>query len=59
MVWFSKHLCGNATDLTLRCAKNYILNSKNENSINKNPIESIVIATCCHNRCTWTDFVGL
>ncbi|XP_064549757.1 tRNA:m(4)X modification enzyme TRM13 homolog [Drosophila montana] len=47
-VALSKHLCGAATDLTLRCVlgdeactTNYIL-----------------IALCCHHRCSWRSYVG-
>lgn len=46
----SKHLCGAATDLTLRC----ILNGGNRNC----PTSGFIIALCCHHRCNWRDFCG-
>lgn len=49
-VGLSKHLCGSATDLTLRC----ILNGSNSVC----PTRGFVIALCCHHRCNWRDFMG-
>ncbi|KAI8907456.1 methyltransferase TRM13-domain-containing protein [Powellomyces hirtus] len=49
IVAVSKHLCGAATDLTLRCIANYQTNAAtNENT---GSIEGIVIALCCHHIC--------
>lgn len=50
VVIISKHLCGGATDLALRCAVNGQNQSKN--------IQAIVIALCCHHRLMWNDYVG-
>lgn len=47
---FSKHLCGCATDLTLRCLKNCTNKSAKLNHI--------LIALCCHHKCTWKAYVG-
>eukprot|EP01126_Amoeba_proteus_P057592 TRINITY_DN7339_c0_g1_i2.p1 TRINITY_DN7339_c0_g1~~TRINITY_DN7339_c0_g1_i2.p1 ORF type:complete len:419 (+),score=79.64 TRINITY_DN7339_c0_g1_i2:548-1804(+) len=44
-VIFSKHLCGMATDLSLRCATKY-------------SVDSILIALCCHHRCRWKSVVN-
>lgn len=44
----SKHLCGGATDLTLRC----IVQAKERHT------DFIMIALCCHHRCDWLTFVG-
>ncbi|KAM7360964.1 tRNA:m(4)X modification enzyme TRM13 homolog isoform 2-T3 [Cochliomyia hominivorax] len=44
----SKHLCGGATDLTLRC----ITQAKERLT------DLIMIAVCCHHRCDWRSFVG-
>lgn len=49
LIGLSKHLCGAATDLTLRC----IL--KNE-CVPKT--DGVFIALCCHHRCEWQSFVG-
>lgn len=50
IVAVGKHLCGGATDVTLRC----LLNG---NQIRK-CVKGIVIAMCCHHQCTWRPFVG-
>ncbi|ALC46810.1 CG18048, partial [Drosophila busckii] len=47
-VAISKHLCGAATDLTLRCALNDAACSA----------DYILIALCCHHRCSWRSYVG-
>ncbi|XP_073820288.1 tRNA:m(4)X modification enzyme TRM13 homolog [Musca autumnalis] len=46
----SKHLCGGATDLTLRC----IVQAAAEKCLT----DLIMIAVCCHHRCDWSSFVG-
>lgn len=49
-VGVSKHLCGAATDLTLRCmaqGNQYEVKTK-----------SFLICLCCHHRCSWNTFVG-
>lgn len=46
----SKHLCGAATDLTLRCmvqGNRHAVKTKN-----------FIICVCCHHRCSWNTFVG-
>lgn len=45
---FSKHLCGAATDLTVRCLEHYHSHAK----------DSLLIALCCHHRCTWRSYIG-
>lgn len=49
MCSFSKHLCGAATDLTIRCLKNHLLQNRHD---------SILIALCCHHRCAWQSYIG-
>lgn len=44
----SKHLCGGATDLTLRCIT----------QVSERLTDLIMIAVCCHHRCDWRSFVG-
>ena len=53
VVGVSKHLCGAATDLTLRCLETF---SASGNA--KGKIETILIALCCHHRCDWNIYVG-
>jgi tRNA:m4X modification enzyme len=50
IVIISKHLCGSATDLALRCAA--------DGQKNTNKVRAIVIALCCHHRLMWNDYVG-
>lgn len=45
----SKHLCGAATDLALTC----LANAKGHVRIS-----GVLIALCCHHRCSWGCFVG-
>jgi len=50
IVGVSKHLCGAATDLTLRC-----MVQGNEQNLKST---GFLICVCCHHRCTWSTFVG-
>ncbi|KAI8985913.1 methyltransferase TRM13-domain-containing protein [Pilobolus umbonatus] len=51
VVALSKHLCGCATDITLKCLMNYV---DYENTLDhKNPINGIIIALCCHQLCRY------
>lgn len=43
-----KHLCGGATDLTLRATMESGLSS----------VAGVGIATCCHHACTWEAYTG-
>lgn len=51
VVGVSKHLCGAATDLAIRCMMG---GGGSASSLTK----GFVIALCCHHRCEWTPFVG-
>ncbi|XP_039948813.1 tRNA:m(4)X modification enzyme TRM13 homolog [Bactrocera tryoni] len=51
----SKHLCGAATDLTLRCITQPATGDSNNKTPNTN---YILIALCCHHRCDWQAYVG-
>ncbi|KAL3267138.1 hypothetical protein HHI36_011278 [Cryptolaemus montrouzieri] len=50
IVGVTKHLCGAATDLTLRCLTNL--------SKNKHKLIGFIMTFCCHHRCTWSSFIG-
>lgn len=50
LVIISKHLCGGATDLALRCAV--------EGQRDTGKVRAILIALCCHHRLMWNDYVG-
>lgn len=47
LVALSKHLCGCATDLALRCLANSGL-----------PVNGVCIACCCHHRLDWNSYVA-
>ncbi|XP_018569044.1 tRNA:m(4)X modification enzyme TRM13 homolog isoform X2 [Anoplophora glabripennis] len=50
IVGVTKHLCGDATDLAVRCLANIIEN--------KQKLQGVVLTFCCHHRCRWTPYVG-
>lgn len=70
VVAISKHLCGPATDLSLRCclsdedtpllrnSKETIPNQKDAQSQVKPVVDGIAIATCCHHLCQWKSYVN-
>ena len=64
VIAISKHLCGAATDLAINSLVNFVENSvpstENTDQIinNKTPLLGIMIALCCHHRCSWNTFVG-
>lgn len=50
---YGKHLCGSATDFTLRCCANFAKSGqKGAGSV------GYAIATCCHHLCSWDQYVG-
>ncbi|KAI9305134.1 methyltransferase TRM13-domain-containing protein [Cunninghamella echinulata] len=51
VVCLSKHLCGSATDITLKCLMNYVEQEKLNG--NSRPISGIIIALCCHQICRY------
>ncbi|XP_022258506.1 tRNA:m(4)X modification enzyme TRM13 homolog [Limulus polyphemus] len=56
IVGLSKHLCGAATDLSLRCLVENCCDQNNGNL--KQCVEGLVLAPCCHHRCSWQSYVG-
>lgn len=46
----SKHLCGGATDLALRC-----MIRGNQSGVKTS---NFIICVCCHHQCSWNTFVG-
>nr|CAH7724761.1 unnamed protein product [Callosobruchus chinensis] len=48
IVGVTKHLCGVATDLALRCLSN----------ATQNKVAGGVFTFCCHHRCCWTPYTG-
>ncbi|KAG1678335.1 tRNA:m(4)X modification enzyme TRM13 [Nymphon striatum] len=49
IIVIGKHLCGSATDLALKSVTNIC---------DKTLVKGLVIALCCHHRCTWDSYVG-
>ena len=65
VVAISKHLCGAATDLTLRCIIQTLLQNPSGVSQECSSTQcstyclcGVVIALCCHHRCSWPQLVG-
>ncbi|XP_050308508.1 tRNA:m(4)X modification enzyme TRM13 homolog [Anthonomus grandis grandis] len=50
IIGITKHLCGEATDLAIRCLAN--------SESNKKKIGGAVFTFCCHHRCRWTPYTG-
>ncbi|GLU16686.1 hypothetical protein SLE2022_331060 [Rubroshorea leprosula] len=51
-----KHLCGPATDLTLRCC---LATSNNAEQYSSNLcLRGLAIATCCHHLCQWKHYIN-
>lgn len=59
VVLVSKHLCGGATDLALRAVQ---VATKPDEASRDGPhaldVRGVAIATCCHHRCTWDQYVA-
>jgi tRNA:m4X modification enzyme len=51
VVAYSKHLCGSATDITLKSLINYA-----KSSVYGNSVIGIIIALCCHQLCRYNMF---
>ncbi|KAF9952054.1 tRNA:m(4)X modification enzyme TRM13 [Mortierella alpina] len=50
VVALSKHLCGGATDITLKCLVNY-QQTESKHSPLASPVKGVLIALCCHQLC--------
>ncbi|XP_024892411.1 tRNA:m(4)X modification enzyme TRM13 homolog isoform X2 [Temnothorax curvispinosus] len=51
-VGIAKHLCGTATDLTIRC----LVKSMNDEP--KVDVRGLIVAFCCHHKCEYSSYVG-
>lgn len=59
----SKHLCGGATDLALRAIRVASTAPATAAADSSVPaahvqVDGVAIATCCHHRCTWDQYVA-
>ncbi|RZC39402.1 tRNA:m(4)X modification enzyme TRM13 -like, partial [Asbolus verrucosus] len=50
IVGVTKHLCGDATDLALRCLSNV--------SQQQTKVLGCIMTFCCHHRCRWASYTG-
>lgn len=54
-----KHLCGPATDLTLRCCLSEQCNQGSVQDCRSNAnLKGLAIATCCHHLCQWKHYTN-
>lgn len=51
IVCIGKHVCGSATDLTLRCCIRAFIEGTFD-------IRGMALALCCHHLCDWSTYVG-
>lgn len=59
IVCMSKHLCGVATDLSLRAIAHTIPGSESgKDSSVSSSFQGLAIALCCHHVCSWQDYVN-
>ena len=61
LVAVSKHLCGAATDFTLRCLVNYRVKCSQCSGLEGGGLPvfcALVVALCCHHRCSWDSLAG-
>ncbi|KAJ4844780.1 hypothetical protein Tsubulata_003493 [Turnera subulata] len=55
-----KHLCGPATDLTLRCCLPEQCCENGVQDCDRNCfLEGLAIATCCHHLCQWKHYISI
>ncbi|KAH7940825.1 hypothetical protein HPB49_006495 [Dermacentor silvarum] len=58
LIGLCKHLCGEATDLALRCLMETTRQPPGAESKASLGVHGVLMATCCHHRCHWDSFVG-
>ncbi|XP_036150343.1 tRNA:m(4)X modification enzyme TRM13 homolog isoform X2 [Monomorium pharaonis] len=51
-VGIAKHLCGAATDLTIRCL------TKSMSGEPRVDVRGLIVAFCCHHKCEYSSYVG-
>lgn len=54
LVFIGKHMCGGGTDVSLKCALHLEHHLPKERKLT----EGIVIALCCHSRCSWDSYIN-
>lgn len=64
IICMSKHLCGVATDLSLRAIAQTLHNPRidranvTEGTCVSNSLQGLAIALCCHHVCVWDDYIN-
>ncbi|KAL3660070.1 hypothetical protein V7S43_014992 [Phytophthora oleae] len=58
VVCMSKHLCGVATDLSLRAIAQTLPAPNTRNAAVSSSFQGLAIALCCHHVCKWEDYVN-
>lgn len=62
VVLVAKHLCGLATDITLRSLESLQLSTtsspSSESMATEESFYGVSIATCCHHACDWKDYIN-
>lgn len=53
-----KHLCGNATDLTVKCCLSKKTDGSKEDFSSCSHLQGIALATCCHHLCQWKHYLN-
>lgn len=53
-----KHLCGSATDLTIRCCLPDRRNPNKGLPFTGRYIQGLALATCCHHLCQWKHYIN-
>ncbi|PIA37975.1 hypothetical protein AQUCO_02900077v1 [Aquilegia coerulea] len=53
-----KHLCGPATDLTLRCCLREHCSQDKAVFASDNHLRGLAVATCCHYLCQWKHYIN-
>ncbi|KAF5206813.1 Kinesin, partial [Thalictrum thalictroides] len=53
-----KHLCGPATDLTLRCCLREHCSQDKVVFASDNHLRGLAVATCCHHLCQWKHYIN-
>ena len=58
LVGVGKHLCGAATDLSLRCLMKALEGGVKDGCGQGVKVRGVAMAMCCHHRCVWEELVG-
>lgn len=57
-IMYGKHLCGAATDFSLRCMRRSLEDAGEFDKIGRFKFAGFVLAVCCHHQCEWDYLCG-